>query len=647
MKSTRRFPLSPRFGKLAAAAVAWLAPLVSGLHAQDPTPINSETIDLKPFEVKAKRVLPKNQLLWAFQKKEWQYAQLGDFEILSYAWEGNAERYLKDFQRFRDALSIAWPIPLQPLVQNTIILCGADKTFDEFTPAEKKQRNGIFSHLFYDGEKAAIVLDLQKSFYDAELQNHFVRLEVDHRRLLYREYIRLLYAQSRNAPPPWLIEGNTQIIMDMDVYDRIIKFGFLDVKRGRPSPDDIPDSAKGFLQVVDDFGTSLDSDEIEGEGDVAETDDSDPFASDDEEIGEGTRVTLESVLPFWTADPPFHIALANKSLIPLEEMFAFSPEQYRELNPLVDMAWAKQAHAFVHYCKFGADRKHEQAFQTFVQRISKEPLTEELFQECFQMSYDGMLEKLSGHIRYPYHKYNYYKLYKDQGITAEKVTFREPSPNEVGRIVGTAQLAAGKVEEAISTFRETIERLEPLTDSPSPELLSSLAQAELQAGLRSSARERLEAAAQSGSRLPSTWTTLARLRFEELKTQHGPDGQIPPDALAKVLVPLLMARKLEPAVPETYELMAAAWQRSAIPPNLVQVDLLSEGVVKFPYNTRLGLQVAQFYLRANSPENAQKCADFALRHCADPLQRSQLSTFLRNIETTGQSRSAPAPKANS
>jgi hypothetical protein len=101
--------------------------------------------------------------------------------------------------------------------------------------------------------------------------------------------------------------------------------------------------------------------------------------------------------------------------------------------------------------------------------------------------------------------------------------------------------------------------------------------------------------------------------------------------MAEVFAPLLQARSLEPALPETYHIMAEAWEQSAELPNPTQVHLIGEGAMYFPTDTDLVLRTAQLYVISGDMRNASEVARMGLRFATDDATRARFETFLRPI----------------
>ncbi len=606
--------MKPRFpsGRACAApfrllliALAWAA---AGAKAQ-PTEGWRGVVDLPSVNVKGDYKLPKPE--------SWQYARMEGFEILSNAKPSAANRLLQDFQKFRDAFHLLWQLPPPPLTSSTLIICDRDDAFGAFVPFKDGARNGVFSLFERDAERSTIIIDIGTLYYDANIQGNFVRLANDFRRQLCREYARLALSGSDASMPPWLLEAQLQIIMDMECFDRVIKHGKLDMKRGTPDPRSVPPG--GLYESVAEAIKALNG--LEERVDQAFDAEVDPEQSE-------LVARMEVALQFWTQDPPFNIALYKQPLMPLAEMFSVTPEAYARINPLLDYAWTKQVHAFAHYCQFGANGAHKEGFDAFVARLETEPASEALFVECYEMSYEAMLKKLRGYINYPIHKYNYIKLRKDQPLTAAKVAFREATQSEVGRIKGDAQQLAGLRPEALETYRVAYARKEP----PDGELLAALGLAELAGGDAGDARAFLEAATVLQARRPSAWATLARLRLDEAVERPAQEGRLSAEQMASVLIPLLKGRGLQPAIAETYRVMVDAWETSAIPPNVVQIGLLQEGALRFPAESDLALRTARLYAQAAALDQAEALARFGLEHAADSASQRRFEAFIASLK---------------
>jgi len=582
--------------------------LIAQLRAQ-PVPVGlAEPLELPAHIVRGQLDLPAPE--------SWQYARIDGFEVLSNAPQREANRLLKDFQMFRQALQIVRPASAPPAMPAALILSGRSK-FADFTSDGQEDYTGISSVFSRDRTQAAIILNLGSATYTPE-DGSSAELPVDYNRELYRQYVRFLLSRSDNPPPPWLIEGTIQVIMDMEFRDRLINYGRLDPKKGAP------------LAALLTPGGMLDVN-----------------ASPDGSGG-GTTMNAGSMVMLMTAaggasgetgeadvyvgDRPFNLALMHRPLMPLGQFFAVPAGSREARNPLGNRLWAKQAYAFVHLCLFSADGKFQQPFATFVHRLANEPASERLFKECFQLSYAEMLKEIYAYIRYPRHKFRDIKLTEEGRLTATDVEFRPATQGEIGRIKGDAQRLAGRHAEALLTLRVAYARGER-----DPALLAALGVAEHHAGHSERARTFLEAAARLGMDRPAAYVGLARLRLAEARQKSAPGGQLDAPAIAMVLAPLLKARQLKPALPDTYILMAEAWSLSVVPPTAANIHLLGEGIMQFPFDSSLTLHAAQLYVRAGDFTAATEVARMGLRFAPDAASRARFQEFLATLpEATPQ-----------
>lgn len=512
----------------------------------------------------------------------WHHTRSGSFEVLASGAEKDIRRLLADFQKFQQAVRLVWPVPERPLASATLLLCGEKNHFNAFIPADLKVDDAIVPSLFLrNREQVAIVVDLQSSrvaITDAmatlNAASTSADYEVDHYRQLYREYVLYLLSQTEARIPTWLREGLAQIIMDVELTDRNLIYGKIDSYKGEGS------------------GGSP----IEGEA----TDAAAP----------GTVV----------GERPFNVVLQYRRLMPLGEFFAIGPDSPEARAPLGNNIWAKQAYCFVHYCMFGANLRHKEALATFVGRLVQEPLSEQLFKECFKVDYKGMVNELNGYLRHTRHKYQQYPLQPTDRVKPEAIELADATPAQIGLIKGDALQLAGHPAAAYSEYRNAYRRgtrdaalLAGLAATvPSPELASKFSDEAIKAGV---------------SR-PSAFVRQARQRLAAFKADPGPDGRLTQPQLAAVLGPLFKARSLPPPLPEVYDAIAEAWSLSSINPKPEHLAVLDEGVRRFPRDSTLLHQTALLYLRIGVPDTAAAIAKVGLRFADSETAKAQFKELL-------------------
>ena len=567
-----------RGGVLAALALSFSSPAA----AQQPATAD-RVVELPEFTVTDSPVLA--------EPESWRYAQVGTFEVLSNASDRNTQRLLRDFQLFTQAMRLVWPTPVKPLAASSLILCGRGAQFDTFLPAGGERADLTTSILLRDREQVAIVADLEadrialdptKVVTDAA----GVEYEVDHYRQLYRQYVRFLLTQSEARVPVWLEEGVAQIVMDIQLDSRTLLYGKVDTYRGTESG-----------------GASSTTEETDATADAGAV------------IGE----------------QPFNAVLRFRKMMPFDRFFAIAADDPAARSPLGNNLWSKQAYAFVHFCLFGEDLRHQAGLQKLVTRLAREPMSEALFKECFGTDYAGMHRQLRAYILHVRHKYQKYDLRQSDVVANEPVALREATQAEIGRIKGDARRLAGLAEGARAEYRAAYIRGER-----DPRLLAALGLSELAEGRRDRARALLENATKAGVSRPSAYVALARLRLEDFRAAGA--AQLDQAQMAAVLTPLFQARARPPALPETYALIAEAWSLSAIPPRRDHLAVLDEGVRTFPRDTGLVLAAARLNARIGENARASEIAVLGLRFASEPALRRELEPFVAAVPAQAPAR---------
>jgi hypothetical protein len=556
------------------AALLALAALV-GSAAGQTVAENKEPIVLPDLKVTSSAELPPLE--------SWHYARVGSFEVLSNASTKTTRSLLADFALFTRALTLVWPAPLKPVAASTIILCGKGAKFDAFPPAGAVQDDAIVPSVFLrNREQIAIVVDVESDRTAIDSSNLQIdtagsaEYEIDHYRQLYREYVRYLLSQSQARAPAWVEEGLAQIIMDIDLDDTRLIYGKVDTNRG---------AASG--------------------GGAAGTDDLDPTANADALVGE----------------QPFNVVLQHRRFIPFDQFFAITSDSPEARNPLGNNLWAKQAYAFVHFCMFGENLRYQQALTTFIGRLAREPVSEELFKECFKTDYKGMAYELRGYLLHTKHKYQRYALQKGDQLTPKDIELREATPAEIALIKGDALRLGGHLDTALAAYRGGY-----LRGAREPALLAGMGITESSLNQADRARELLELSVKTGVKRPSAHVELARLR---LAAAGG--AKLTVAQMGLVLTPLFEARKLPPPLPETYELIAAAWAQSAVAPKPENLAVLDEGIRAFPRNSDLLYRSAQLYRQAGVQPTATSIAKLGLRFATDPAAKARFEELLATL----------------
>ncbi len=548
------------------------------LHGEElPDLITTKTVELPAYTVTGETDLPKPE--------SWNYAQIDGFEILSNASNKRAKDLLREFQLFRQALDVVRPMQEPSYASSSLILCGKRNDFMNFVPAADKGELSAPSKLLRNREQSAIVLNLYGRDIFIPLQKRSTRnaphgsISVDQRRQLYRQYIHYQLPYTDSPPPAWLLEGTIQIILDLEFSEREIRFGRLY-----------------------------------------------PY------IGPGVKENQSRAMRISPNSPysQLNYILQFGALLSMDELLSVTHDDPEAKFPIAYSLWAKQAYAFVHMCNFGSKRnKWRPRFNQFVSRLSEEPLSEKLFEECFGMNYKKMQNKLTWYARMPTSRHRHIKLAQGSELTFKDVEFREATQAEIARIKGDAQQMAGHHTKALNTFREAYDRGER-----DPELLAALGVAENHAGREDRARLFLEHAAKHNTHRPSAWNTLAQLRLDKTLSQATKDEKkLSASQMNTVLAPLLKALTLEVVLPETYHLIADAWENSSVQPTEIYAKILGQGALRFPNDDRLVYRASNLFAQVGAIQNAVELAQMGLRLSNDERKRKSFSRLIADLQS--------------
>ncbi len=565
-----------------------LLPLIFAVGFAAEPVTEGPTVELPKLTVTESAGLP--------ELEAWRYTRLAGFEVLSNASDVATRKLLADFQKFQQAVQLVWPAPAKPLAAASLILCGKSNKFDAFVPQGQRTGDALVPSLFLrDREQIAIIVDLEAdriSIDDpiaaANANASSVEYEVDHYRQLYREYVHYLLSQGEVRSPAWLEEGLAQIVMDIDLTDHSLILGKVELFRG---------------------------DAIGGA----------PSGSDDADATVADAVVGEQ---------SFTLVLEHRALLPLDKFFAVTRDDEEARHPLGNTLWAKQAYAFVHFCLFGEKLQYKDALATFVTRLSREPLSEALFKDCFHVSYADMSKQLRGYILYTKHKYQEYALKDTNHVTPASIQLSDATATQIGIIKGDALRLAAHPEAALSEYRSAYIR-----GSREPALLAGLASVQTDASL---AERFNNEAVRTNVNRPSAYVAQARTRLAAFKADPGPDGKLTKVQMSAILTPLFKARSLPPPLPETYELIAEAWAASSVPPKPEHLAVLDEGVKRFPRDSELLYRTAKLYQQAGVTPTAVAITQLGLRFATEPAAKTRFNELLASLPPPAQT--APAAR---
>jgi hypothetical protein len=588
----------------AVVAIASLL-LGSALYAQEKPAPGDPIVELPKFVVTDSRDLP--------QPESWRYATIPGFEILTNASDRATQRLLRDFGMFRQALGHVWPIQQRLSQTTSLIICGKGGKFDAFMPVDVAPDVASASRFLKKGNQTAIVIDLQATTLsilnvdnsnDAATGTDSGLISVEHDKQLYREYVRYLLSQSEPRFPAWLEEGLSQIIMKMQFDKRWIEFAKIE-EGNRVS------AQAAMTAELNALATADDPDAATLAGAPAE-------------------------------DRDFNVALQRRALVKLDRFFAVKHDSPEATNVLGNNVWAKQAYAFVHMCLYGYKGKYQKAFTTFLQRTAREPVTEAIFQECFNMSYSKMLMEIRSYCDFTVYEAKLFKSKEDAIIPPPPLALREATQAEIGRIKGETLVLAGRTKEARAELVAAYQRGER-----DPNLLAALGLFERTNGEEERARKFLDAAYVGKTTRADALIELARYRYTDaLAKPAGGEGRFSPEQVSSVLEPLLVARRQPPPVYPLYELAGDTLSRSAAKLKRDDAVLLIEGAQLFPTRLKLVFQAAALAAEVGELQAAHALAAHGERYAPDDTGKVRFTLLKSSFPpapTPPPAATAPAP----
>jgi hypothetical protein len=264
-------------------------------------------------------------------------------------------------------------------------------------------------------------------------------------------------------------------------------------------------------------------------------------------------------------------------------------------------------------CLYGYHGKYQKAFTTFIARSTREPVTEAMFKECFNMTYAKMLMEIRSYCDFTVYEAKYYKSKEDVIIPPPPLELREATQSEIGRIKGEALVLAGNKKAARAELVAPYQRGER-----DPNLLAALGLYEHANGEEERARKFLEHAFAGKTKRSDALFELGRMRYADaLAKPAGANGTFSAAQVSTVLEPLLVGRRQPPHQYQLYDLVADTWARSAVKPKREDAVVLIEGAQLFPTRLRLVYQAASIAAEVGEIQAAHALADHGVKYGPD------------------------------
>lgn len=329
-------------------------------------------------------------------------------------------------------------------------------------------------------------------------------------------------------------------------------------------------------------------------------------------------------------------------MLPLALLFSDGPGEHpRERNDTYSTYEAGAA-LFVRWALENNFREHREAFWRFAMRAADEPVTEELFQEHFGLSFAGAEEKLRAYL--PIAVRDEVTVTLPRRWNSGRVAFRDATENEIGRIKAewerlqarlyVQKKDAGSRKEMLDRARRTARRGFEQGRSD-PRIVGLRGLIEVDAGDLASARQYLEEAARGDVARPGVYLELARLRLANALENPGtPFGTLSAGQLNGILEALATARTQVPLMADVYALMAEACRQSSALADRQYLAMLAEGVRLFPRNSDLVCRVAELHAAIGFRREAAEMVLHSLSLGPEPADRERLEALGTSLDGT-------------
>ncbi len=256
---------------------------------------------------------------------------------------------------------------------------------------------------------------------------------------------------------------------------------------------------------------------------------------------------------------------------------------------------ASAAALFVRWGIYGRTREDTRKFWLFAERSCAEPVTEELFQECFGMSYEQARLELARYLPQAVSERAFARVGGMPPVPAFKR--RDATPTEIARVRGEwehteSEALSRRFPDLARQYREkarqTFSTVDDIPGERDPQFLASRGLLALDSGESARARELLELAAAGKVISPRVYYELAQLRWLKGSELTGkPSAEV----IDGVIALLLTAESESPHLPGVYLFLAEAALRSG-ECSAEHLAALRRGSEYFPQDGRVCSRIA-------------------------------------------------------
>jgi hypothetical protein len=327
-----------------------------------------------------------------------------------------------------------------------------------------------------------------------------------------------------------------------------------------------------------------------------------------------------------------------RSLLSLAELFRERTAAEAAAPDTLATPWRIQSALFIRWTLEGKKKSRREALWRFVARAAEQPVTEEMFQECFGLDYADAQDRLSDYL--PTAVRGDLTLAPPVSLLTLKLALRPATTAEIARIKGDwERLSIAYVRERYPMLMDQYATQARRTlmgaydrGERDPRLLAVIGLNACDARHDTEARSYLEAAVLAGVNRPRACFELARLRYLDLVSHlRSPETHFSASQVDDLLQPLRLARDQSPPEPAAYDLLMhvlAQAERNLSPD---EVAWITEGAHLFPRSNLIVFQAAKLLAFAGARAEAEAVISRTLALPLDDAARKAFEQILPSL----------------
>ena len=575
------------------------------INAQAVEPSEVQVIELPPYYLEHSLRPP------------WRYATVPGVEVLSRCSDEITERLIDRQHRMRELLTLILPsqfqlqhdVPLvfvlnnfqtQPQVSEELVTDMTGEVRSHDSSKQKKEVQFLTNFRFWDRDSMAVYFVLDSLSFD--------RTTVT----LSSGYLRYLLENRSPALPRWFIEGMLELYQGISLPVAPIVPPFdTGLYRGSPANDSTEIDMAIFAPLVwlskeqTEEMIEMMSGTYAKSGYLRFPDEMEPIPLKQmlmDPIPDETRALWRNSAALfirWVLDPDPREVNGVRSKSGLAEQFTDS-------GPL----W------------------------NYLDRASREPVSEAMFEECFGESIEDVEFRLRRYLPAATLKDSTFRLYPAHSIDPPAFSIDDAKIEQISRVRGRLErleinyikeLYPALTERYVEQSRKTLKRSYDREDRH-PRLLAEMGLLECEAGNDRAAEPFLATAVKARVIHPRVYFELTRIRYAALRSAQA-ESALTREQVDELLGILEISFEQSPALPEVYDLLTKIWLSSEETLTAERMDQVRRGVKDFPASFRLRYGLALLLLRQRETKAMHAEISAGLYWISDPQEQEKLRSL--------------------